>query len=314
VRSAFTPSVSPVQHLHFQKNTDFVSSHSNVSNRSAFAHMPDDDVLVEEIQGDLNGETYEELVARLQEAADHLTLRDAPVSFYPPGDFRYLPQQVSPGIQIQDVLPSCEPPGFFPNRIANNPSLWNNNGYPICLGEANGEMRAADCAFTPTSQVFYDGEGTRGATEDRRATEDSGVVPDRFRQGWESLSVKRNVTIRESKRPKARLSDQEYHRSSMTPSTARQSLGMQFPAQYPGAPVGFTHSVQEEISNRGRNDRVSYSPHESDKDIMDTGANGSRHTTAGTGYDPNSAGYAINLSHAGRLVRHLVTLDTRVTQ
>jgi hypothetical protein len=39
----------------------------------------------------------------------------------------------------------------------------------------------ADCALTPTSQVHYDGEGTRGVNYDRRTTEDSGVVPDRFR-------------------------------------------------------------------------------------------------------------------------------------
>jgi hypothetical protein len=46
----------------------------------------------------------------------------------------------------------------------------------------------------------------------------SGVVPERFRAGRESLSVIRNVTIRESKRPKARLQDHDYRRSSISPS------------------------------------------------------------------------------------------------
>ncbi len=51
----------------------------------------------------------------------------------------------------------------------------------------------------------------------------SGIVPDRFRAGRESLSVIRNVTIRESKRPKARLQDHEYNRrSSIYPSTRIQ--------------------------------------------------------------------------------------------
>jgi hypothetical protein len=40
----------------------------------------------------------------------------------------------------------------------------------------------------------------------------SGVVPDRFRAGRESLSVIRNVTVRDSKRPKARSHDHEYKR------------------------------------------------------------------------------------------------------
>ncbi len=40
----------------------------------------------------------------------------------------------------------------------------------------------------------------------------SGVVPDRFRAGRESLSVTRNVTVRDSKRPKARSQDHEYKR------------------------------------------------------------------------------------------------------
>ena len=40
----------------------------------------------------------------------------------------------------------------------------------------------------------------------------SGVVPDRFRAGRESLSVIRNVTVRDSKRPKARSQDHDYKR------------------------------------------------------------------------------------------------------
>jgi hypothetical protein len=44
----------------------------------------------------------------------------------------------------------------------------------------------------------------------------SGTVPERFHAGRESLSVTRNVTIRESKRPKARSQDCAYRRRSLT--------------------------------------------------------------------------------------------------
>ena len=48
--------------------------------------------------------------------------------------------------------------------------------------------------------------------------ESSTIVPERFHQGRESLSVTRNVTVRESKRSKARAHDQDYRRrSSVSP-------------------------------------------------------------------------------------------------
>jgi hypothetical protein len=50
--------------------------------------------------------------------------------------------------------------------------------------------------------------------------ESSGVVPERFRAGRESLSVVRNVTVRDSKRTKARVKDDDYKRRvSISPST-----------------------------------------------------------------------------------------------
>jgi hypothetical protein len=45
-----------------------------------------------------------------------------------------------------------------------------------------------------------------------RDQESSGIVPDRFRSGRESLSVLQNVTKRESKRSKGRSLDQDYKR------------------------------------------------------------------------------------------------------
>jgi hypothetical protein len=318
-------SVSPTQNSQFQKNTDLDSRPPTFSHRGAFTYMPEDDLLGDNSKdGDLRGETYDDLLARMQTAAGDFRMSrpvtdefasDVPAFTDPSGDFRYLPtlrqQQASPG--ISDELLSSERPGFFPNRMANNPSLRSNNGYPISQGEANGEMRVADCALTPTSQAHYDGEGTRGAHYDRGATEDSGVVPDRFRQGRESLSVRNNVTIRESKRPKARASDQEYRRSSMSPSTARQSFGTQLPVHHSDTPGRLNSTILSEAPTKERNDRVTYSPNELGKDTGGTGPIGFRYPTLGTRYDPNSAGYAINLSHGGRLVRHLVTPDTRVT-
>jgi hypothetical protein len=64
--------------------------------------------------------------------------------------------------------------------------------------------------------------------------ESSSIVPERFHQGREFLSVTRNVTVRESKRPKARSQDQDYQRrSSMSPSI-RPSFCQQFPLQNSG--------------------------------------------------------------------------------
>ncbi len=58
----------------------------------------------------------------------------------------------------------------------------------------------------------------------------SDVVPERFHAGRESLSVRRNITVRESKRPKERTLDREYkQRFSLTPGKV---LG--------GPSVGFT--------------------------------------------------------------------------
>jgi hypothetical protein len=44
-----------------------------------------------------------------------------------------------------------------------------------------------------------------------------GTLPERFRAGRESLSVIRNITVRESKRPKARIQDRKYQRRSSFP-------------------------------------------------------------------------------------------------
>ena len=54
----------------------------------------------------------------------------------------------------------------------------------------------------------------------------SGAVPQRFHQGRESSSVLQNITVRESKRSKARSLDRDYQRRvSFTPSAALHSLG-----------------------------------------------------------------------------------------
>jgi hypothetical protein len=54
----------------------------------------------------------------------------------------------------------------------------------------------------------------------------SGVVPQRFHQGRESSSVLQNITVRESKRSKARSLHRDYQRRvSFTPSAALHSLG-----------------------------------------------------------------------------------------
>jgi hypothetical protein len=121
-------SVSPVQNPQFQ-NTDLDSLRPTFSHRGAFTSMSEDGLLADYLKdGDLRGDTYEDLLARMQTAAGDFRMSqpltdefasDVHAFTDPSGDFRYLPtfrqQQASPG--IQDVLPSSERPGFFSNRM-----------------------------------------------------------------------------------------------------------------------------------------------------------------------------------------------------
>jgi hypothetical protein len=79
--------------------------------------------------------------------------------------------------------------------------------------------------------------------------ESSGVVPDRFRAGKESLSVVRNVTVRDSKRTKARSKDDDYKRRvSISPST------LAVPADRSPAGLVLPHRhlrVEEDVSGIG---------------------------------------------------------------
>ena len=107
-------------------------------------------------------------------------------------------------------------------------------GYDQYTG-GNSQYSPGDFRFLPYSHTqVHHGSSVKGSEHTplshsrREIPEDSGSVPERFRQGRESLSVIRNVTIRESKRPKARSSDQEYQRRcSISPSTLRATLGFQ---------------------------------------------------------------------------------------
>ncbi len=77
------------------------------------------------------------------------------------------------------------------------------------------------------NELFYRYDGNRSVRDDPgwRVSGNypvtPGIVPERFREGRESVSVIKNVTKRESKRPKARANDHEYtRRSSMSPPMA----------------------------------------------------------------------------------------------
>ena len=91
----------------------------------------------------------------------------------------------------------------------------------------NREMGAAERVSTPTpsNEEYFSERGSKEAMVGREQLEYSGGVPVRFQKGRESLSVQRNVTIRDSKRPKARSSDEDYRRRvSGFPATMRLAL------------------------------------------------------------------------------------------
>jgi hypothetical protein len=131
-------------------------------------------------------------------------------SVYLPGDFRYL-TSVRPHIQVElggtgspksrtssaSLIHQVDEQNCFSSMPENAGGSRGTTNYQPQTSEA--ELRAG----------LIDGEFSGG----------HGTLPERFHTGRESLSVRRNITVRESKRPKARILDREYQRrSSITPA------------------------------------------------------------------------------------------------
>jgi hypothetical protein len=198
---------------------------------------------------------------------------------------------------------------LFPPQTNPDPSLRTNNGAPISQGVANGERGVAErvCTPPPSSEGKFVEEGTRGAKVERDMSVHSWIVPDRFHQGRESLSVKRNITKRESRQPKTRSSDQDYQRRySMSPSTVKHSLGLQFPAHHLGEIADGVPSPRMEGTRSHRDSGgsgFSYTP----PVVEDKGGYGRQPITETRGQLPGQDSYDIHLTFEGQLVRHQVT-------
>ncbi len=153
------------------------------------------------------------------------------------------------------------------------------------------------------------------------------VVPDRFRAGRESLSVIRNITVRESKRPKARTHDHDYkRRSSISPSLRVMPAG-RYSHDPPRGEGNFPHPsnfssgiTQEGVSMHGpdgKNGTSSPSRH----DISNANISGVLHPGSLTNRSPRFGEQAlepdefdINLTYEGNLHRHRVSQHMSVTQ
>jgi hypothetical protein len=135
-----------------------------------------------------------------------------------------------------------------------DPSLRINSGTTLEMGIrpqgfVNRERRVADSTLPPSNTGNREDEGIRQTHEERYpggSQDGGGTLPERFRAGRESLSVIRNITVRDSKRPKARIQDREYQRrSSFSPA------GMPIPiSRYdydspPGRVTGFQENFRQ---------------------------------------------------------------------
>jgi hypothetical protein len=217
------------------------------------------------------------------------------------------------------------------NRVRRNDAVTDNEGnytrrvfeqtYDHFLG-GNSEYSSGDFRFLPSSQLQVQNGSKEKSSEHTplspprcKISEDSGGVPERFRQGREFLSVIRNVTIRESKRPKARSSDQDYQRRcSISPSTLRTALGLQVPGHTPGESLGRIPNPQAGETAAYHN-MEEVGPNTTRASLGRSGQRPPRnHTRSVKEPDSDDERYDINLSFEGRLVRHTVSRDTWVRQ
>jgi hypothetical protein len=152
-------------------------------------------------------------------------------------------------------------------------------------------------------------------------------VPDRFRAGRESLSAIRNITVRESKRPKARTQDHDYkRRSSISPSLRVMPAGIysydspRGEGNVPHPPHFSSGSTQEGVSMHdpsGKNGASSPGRH----DISNANTSGVLHPGSLLNRSPRFGEHTlapdefdINLTYEGNLQRHRVSQHMSVSQ
>ena len=144
----------------------------------------------------------------------------------------------------------------------------------------------------------------------RAPVDDSNVVPERFRQGRESLSVLRNITVRESKRPKARSSDQDYKRRySVSPGTLGPLLRNQRSGNNSAHGMGNYSSSHDDGDGYEEDVGTRSAPKPPGSGLKPP----SHHSGGGTAISGGGT-YVVNLSFEGQLTRHEVTPTTRVSQ
>ncbi len=157
----------------------------------------------------------------------------------------------------------------------------------------------------------------------------SSAVPDRFRPGRESESVIQNITIRGSKRPKARSSDVAYQRrSSLSPAIPRVEIGLLPGVEMDHLPPSYNTIMFEGV---GANSQVTTGwSNQTPRIPIQDASIPIIHPNSRGGNEPNGrqnngrvgAGFSsdihnlfeINLIFEGQLVRHRVSLSLTVAQ
>jgi hypothetical protein len=154
----------------------------------------------------------------------------------------------------------------------------------------------------------------------------SGGVPQRFHQGRESISVQKNITVRDSKRSKSRLQDREYQRRvSFTPGAALQSIGAGFletTSRQVGGSASSPHLAGYHeglgVKTRQISDSVRASPVlslQGSQRVYGPSPNPMSHQHGGQlgrEMSPDQDVFTVTLTFDGQLCQHRVTADMAV--
>jgi hypothetical protein len=171
--------------------------------------------------------------------------------------------------------------------------------------------------FQDNGEEVHQPREVEGGSSPQRIYASPDGVPDCFHTGRESLSVIRNVTIRDSKRPKARVQDHECHRRSSISPSALMTVQMDRSFVRPTDDGGFLYDTN------GRNGvKITELP------AVSPGMHRPQHMTMGGGITPTSVSrlyqigdqfsdptdFGIILSYEGESRHHHVTQHMFVSQ
>jgi hypothetical protein len=203
-------------------------------------------------------------------------------------------------------------------RVPSYEEIGHGNPLPTYFGRSSRDLSGA--GVNHETEPGYPAGDFRYFSSPRLQEHAEDDIPERFRPGRESLSVRQNITVRGSKRSKTRSLDQEYQRRvSFTPTAAYQVFGF---THNPGPIRNGSPAANESRVSQGNHrgnlgDGITREQHTPSfaghrgvtPNILDTATlrNGDRSFLSRQPISPDQGGFMINLTFEGNLVRHPVT-------